>query len=339
MTNRIELMLLMGLIAALGFLITACDETGTGESGNKGTDSTTDSVLGVDSNSDSIGNLSSDSLPDSDSASENPVTDTASGATGGTDSFAPGDRADTDTPYASGDTTDTGIDTTDSVNTAPTDTSANQYGIVHEGMYHLGPVDFAETEWHNACAPAGGYRSVLQASTGLGGEYLAGLATEYSEKGGTCDACILIQTALGNSIVARVVTYGTEKDAGDIDVSPSVYAAINEDEWPRTMTWEFASCPDTGTLYYEFQTEANIWWTSLWVRNPKVPIEKVEVKSSKHSDYIELTRGTDGTLTDKSGFGDGPFTLRITAMDGQIIEDTLNGFDPGELITSTKQFN
>jgi hypothetical protein len=27
------------------------------------------------------------------------------------------------------------------------------YGEVHAGQYHLGPVDFAETEWHNACAP------------------------------------------------------------------------------------------------------------------------------------------------------------------------------------------
>jgi hypothetical protein len=40
------------------------------------------------------------------------------------------------------------------------------YGAVHAGQYHLGPVDFAETKWHNACAPAGGYRSELVASAG-----------------------------------------------------------------------------------------------------------------------------------------------------------------------------
>ncbi|MBU1238561.1 hypothetical protein KKF84_20105 [Myxococcota bacterium] len=220
----------------------------------------------------------------------------------------------------------------------PTLTSPTQYGEEHTGMYHLGPVDFAETDWHNACAPGGGYRNDLLIPTGLGGEYLAGLSTQFSDQGGTCDACILIETAQGKSIVARVVTYGTEQDPGDIDVSPSVYETINLDEWPRTMTWQFTACPDTGPLYYEFQTEANIWWTSLWVRNPRVPIEKVEVKSANHGDYVELRRGSDGTLTDDSGFGEGPFTLRVTAIDGQEIEENFDGFEPGSLIMSNQQF-
>ena len=38
----------------------------------------------------------------------------------------------------------------------PTTTSDRLYGDVYSGQYHLGPVDFAESEWHNACAPAGG---------------------------------------------------------------------------------------------------------------------------------------------------------------------------------------
>ena len=223
-------------------------------------------------------------------------------------------------------------------NDPPTGSSSMQYGESHSGMYHLGPVDFSESEWHNACAPDGGYRSELLIPTGLGGEYLAGLASEMADHGGTCDACILIETALGHSIVARVVTYGAENAPGDIDVSPSVYAAINEDEWPRDMTWQFTACPDTGSLYYEFQTGSNVWWTSLWVRNPKVPIAKVEVQSKNHADFVELKRGSDGTLTDGSGFGEGAFTLRITAIDGQAIEQAFDGFEPGELVESDQQF-
>ncbi|MBN2339859.1 MAG: hypothetical protein JXX29_12215 [Deltaproteobacteria bacterium] len=220
----------------------------------------------------------------------------------------------------------------------PTVTSTEQYGEVHSGQYHLGPVDFAESEWHNACAPGGGYRGVLWESTGLGGEYLAGVSNSYNLGGGVCDACILIETGEGQSIVARVVTYGVTNEPGDIDVSPSVYEALNQDEYPRNMTWEFTSCPDTGPLYYEFQTEANVWWTSLWVRNAKVPIVSVEVQSANHPEFVELTRGSDGTLTDGAGFGEGPFTLRITAMDGQVIEEPLDGFETGELIESTQQF-
>ena len=216
--------------------------------------------------------------------------------------------------------------------------NADTFGDPHEGQYHLGPVDFAETEWHNACAPGGGYRDVLRGSTGLSGEFIAGVSNEFADGGGVCDACILIETATGRSIVARVVTYGVEQEAGDIDVSPSVFEALSTDEYPRTMTWHYARCPETTSLQYEFQTEANIYWTSLWVRNPRVPIDIVEVKSQSDADFVELARGTDGTLTDAGGFGDGPFTLRITAIDGQVLTDDLPGFSPGELVTSPLQF-
>jgi hypothetical protein len=226
----------------------------------------------------------------------------------------------------------------DSSSVAPADSDPVVYGEIWQGQYHLGPVDFAETAWHNACAPAGGYRSELQAMTGLGDEYLVGLSNQHKDGGAVCDACISIKAQNGNSIIARVVTYGVEKEPNDVDVSQSVFDALNKGEYPRTMNWHFTKCPDTGTLRYEFQTKANLWWTSLWVRNQRVPVVKVEVKSKNHADFFELKRGSDGTLTDGKGFGEGSFTLRITGMDGQTIIDTLPGFSAGELITSSKQF-
>jgi len=219
-----------------------------------------------------------------------------------------------------------------------TSNASNTYGDAHEGQYHLGPVDFAESEWHNACAPAGGYRSALRSVTGLGGEYLAGVSNTENQSGGVCDACIQITTGTGRSIVARVVTYGVSNAPGDLDVSPSVYAALNTNEFPRSMSWKFAKCPDTGTLSYEFQTGANVYWTSLWVRNPRVPLGKLEVKSEKHSAFFELRREGDGTLNDDGGFGNGAFTFRITAMDGSVVTDTLSGFSPGELKQTSAQF-
>jgi expansin len=212
------------------------------------------------------------------------------------------------------------------------------YGAVHAGQYHLGPVDFAETVWHNACAPAGGYRSELVVNAGLGGEYLVGVSNIYSEEGGVCDKCIFIKTAQEKGIIARVVTYGASNSPGDVDVSPSVYAALNKDEYPRSMTWQFVKCPESGPLVYEFQDGAHIWWSSLWVRNARVPVRKVEVKSANHAAFFALQRGTDGTVTDNGGFGAGPFTLRVTAIDGQVLEDTFPEFPTGQLIESQKQF-
>jgi expansin len=221
---------------------------------------------------------------------------------------------------------------------APATTEAATLGTRQEGQYHLGPVDFAESEWHNACAPLDGYRTELRTATGLGGEYIAGVSGELSQGGGVCDACILITTATERSIVARVVTYGVSNAPGDLDVSPSVYAVLNSEEYPRTMSWQFSSCPDSGNLSYEFQTEANVYWTSLWVRNPKQPLSKVEVQSANHQEFFELRRGTDGTLTDDGGFGEGAFTLRLTALDGQVISETFDSFEAGALLESEQQF-
>jgi hypothetical protein len=224
-------------------------------------------------------------------------------------------------------------------NDGPPTTTGDTFGDAHEGVYHLGPVDFAETQWHNACAPGGGkYRQELQASVGLGGEYLAGVANAFNDGGGVCDACILIETAMGKSIIARVVTYGVEHADGDIDVSPSVFEAIHQGENPRSQTWHFARCPEAGPLQYEFQTGANPYWSSLWVRNPRVPLVKAEVKGSGDKDFIQLARAGDGTVTDAGGFGEGAFTFRFTAMDGQVISDDLPGFEPGSLVKSSKQF-
>ena len=220
----------------------------------------------------------------------------------------------------------------------PPTVNGDVIGDGHSGVYHLGPVDFAETAWHNACAPGSKYPAQLQATAGLMGEYLAGVSNAFNAGGAVCDACILIQTGKGKSIVARVVTYGVEHADGDIDVSPSVFAAIYQNEDPRSQTWHFARCPDVGPIEYEFQTAANPYWTSLWVRNPRVPLVKAEVKKTGATDFIELRRASDGTLTDSSGFGTGPFTFRLTGVDGQIITDDLPGFQAGALIRSTQQF-
>ncbi|HYJ10085.1 MAG TPA: hypothetical protein VEX18_13780, partial [Polyangiaceae bacterium] len=144
--------------------------------------------------------------------------------------------------------------------------------------------------------------------------------------------------AAGKSLVARVVTYGVSNAPGDLDLSPAAFAALSSAEFPRTMSWRFAKCPDNGSLRYEFQTEAHIFWTSFWVRNPRVPVTKVEVKSANHPSFVTLRRELDGTLNDDNGFGAGAFTLRITGMDGQVLTDELPGFASGELLVSSKQF-
>jgi expansin (peptidoglycan-binding protein) len=186
------------------------------------------------------------------------------------------------------------------------------------GQYNLGPVDYAETQFHNACAPQGGYPQSIQA---VEGSLLAGLWSGIPNVEDYCDACIYVTTAMGKSALLRVVTYG-DTTMNSIDVSPEAYQILNAGEYPRAMTWQLAECPDTGPMMYEFQTGSNQWWTSLWVRNARVPLSQVEVESPNHTMFSALTRNSDGTLNDGSGFGQGSFTLRSTGIDGHQVTDT-----------------
>jgi hypothetical protein len=180
------------------------------------------------------------------------------------------------------------------------------------GEFHLGPVDWEESAYHNACAPIGGYRDSIRASEG---NLLAGLWNGIPNVSSFCDVCILATTGEGKSALLRVVTFG-DTTANSIDVSPEAYALLNSDEYPRHVSFQFARCNDSGPISYEMQTDSSEWWTSFWVRNAREPITKVEVKSANHPEFTELMRGSDGTLNDQGGFGMGPFSIRLTSMSG-----------------------
>lgn len=204
-------------------------------------------------------------------------------------------------------------------------------GDVHEGQYDLGPVEWTGS-YNNSCSP---YPDQIQT---IEGGILAGVGLNYNGNGQLCDACIKITAKTGKSIVARVVTTGETVSPNNTDLSQAAYDALTSGEYPRDMSWQIVGCPDSGNMYYQFQTGANEWWTSLWVRNHRWPLSEVAVKSANHADFAPLTLGNDGTYTDNSGFGAGAFTLRITSLDGQVVIEEFDGFTPGELVQGASQF-
>jgi len=47
------------------------------------------------------------------------------------------------------------------------------FGAAHSGNFWLGPVDYTETQWHNACAPTNKYPAQIRT---LYGDHIMGLA-------------------------------------------------------------------------------------------------------------------------------------------------------------------
>lgn len=194
------------------------------------------------------------------------------------------------------------------------DYESREYG---GGEFHLGPVDWDETAYHNACAPDTKYTARVRAAEG---ELLAGVWNGLGEPQAYCDACLRVDTAAGKSAVLRVVTYG-DTTPNSLDVSPAAYALLDSGEYPRSMTFRFVPCTTGGPMLYEFKTGSNAWWTAFWVRSGKLPITKVEVKGASH-DFTVCRRESDGSFVDEGGFGEGPFVVRVTAADGQVVEES-----------------
>lgn len=214
-----------------------------------------------------------------------------------------------------------------------------------DGVYNLGPVSYDE-KIPNACSPSAttGYDSRVKT---VEGNLLAGLWGGIALQSGVthvdqlCDSCIWVTTKKGSAML-RVVTYGdTTNDA--IDVSQTAFDLLNMNEYPRPVTWVSAKCPATGPVMYEFQTGSSDYWTSLWVRNARIPLAKVEVESPNHKTWFPLVwEFGNGTVTDDGGFGNGSFTIRLTAVDGQVVTDTFtwpSGGIAGAFLTGKANFN
>jgi hypothetical protein len=254
-------------------------------------------------------------------------------ATGGTHATGGSD--------ASGGTS--GSDASGGTSGTATQGGGQYFGDAHSGNFWLGPVDYAETEWHNACAPSNKYPTGVRT---LYGNYIVGLANEVvlqglkASGGDLCDACIEL-SANGKTLVARAVTYGQETGPNDVDVSPEIDQALGGDSG-RSVTWRFTSSATTAPVQYTFDGRqwTNTWFFRVWVRNAKIPFTKLEYKLGSGS-WSAAEHQADGAFqASGQDFSQG-FSVRVTGIDGQTLEDDLPGlgtFDPDAGVSSHGNF-
>ena len=236
------------------------------------------------------------------------------------------------------DKTTTGSGQTPASPTNPTDTTGTKgdsnssavrhFGNPHSGNMWLGPVDFAETKFHNACAPEGGYPSGIRKQYG---NYLMGLSDQVelqglaAGSGGLCDACVELN-ANGKVLVAHAVTYGQETGPDDIDLSPEAREALGIGDNNYTGTWQFVTCPTTDTMRYTFDGRqwSNIWFFRVWVRNARVPVIKLEYRLGSGA-WTVMDQQTDGAWQASGQDFSKGFSLRATSLDDQTLEDAVPG--------------
>ena len=152
-----------------------------------------------------------------------------------------------------------------------------------------------------------------------------------------CGACADVSGPLG-SLRLRIVDLCPGCGHGHLDLSPQAFEKIAELPQGRVdINWQFVSCEVSGPLTYKYKDGANQWWTAVQVRNHKLPIARVEW-SPDGSAWHPTERQDYNYFLDASGFGSGPVRIRVTAVDGQVIEDDLPAVASELEVTGTVQF-
>jgi hypothetical protein len=208
-----------------------------------------------------------------------------------------------------------------------------------------GPVDFAESEYHNACGLNDGskYPEIIQ---DLYGSYLIGLDGENIPKVEShCDNCAQL-TANGKTIIAHIITYGIENGVNAIDLSPEARSALGLTDSNWTGTWQFCSCPTKDKpIYYEFDSRQwkpqNFWYMRIWTRNQHLPITLLETKLG-NAGWVAASQQSDGAWQTEDGVDfSGGFQVRVTANDDQKLIDTIaapTGLNPANPVAGHANF-
>jgi len=135
-----------------------------------------------------------------------------------------------------------------------------------------------------------------------------------------CGRCAHVVGARGE-LTIRIVDRCPECPAGNIDFSPSAFAKLDQIAKGRIpITWTYVACPVTGPIVYHFKDGSNEWWTAVQIRNHRYGIAKLEYLDDRGA-WVDVPRLDYNHFVAGSGMGPGPYTFRVTDVNGAVLED------------------
>ena len=136
-----------------------------------------------------------------------------------------------------------------------------------------------------------------------------------------CGACVAI-TGPDGEVTVRIVDQCPECPAGDIDMSPEAFALIAPLEAGRVpIGWRFVPCGVVGPVVYHFKEGSNEWWTAVQIRNHETPVASFAWLTAEGT-WKDVPRVDYNFFVDETGMGPGPYSFRITDVNGAVLEDT-----------------
>jgi expansin len=153
-----------------------------------------------------------------------------------------------------------------------------------------------------------------------------------------CGACAEVTGASGKKVTVRIVDKCENCSTGDLQLSKGAFEKIaNSSDDTVGISWELVSCIVDGGMKYKFEKQSNASWTALLVDNYRLPITMVEVVKDG-TGYQNVPRNEYNYFIDNNGFGSNPTTVRVTAIDGQVVEDSLPTVQEELVVNGKAQF-
>lgn len=176
-----------------------------------------------------------------------------------------------------------------------------------EGTYHVG------TDGSGACEYGASPDNLMVAAIN-GPEYLASAA---------CGTFIRATGPKG-TVTVRIVDYCPECKAGDIDFSVEAFAKIATAPPGRIpISWQVVPGDIDGPIRLRYREGSSRSWVAIQVRNHRLPITKLEVLPNGESDWRDAPRQSWNYFVVQGKVASGPIRVRVTAIDGQTLEEIL----------------
>jgi expansin len=152
-----------------------------------------------------------------------------------------------------------------------------------------------------------------------------------------CGACAEV-TGPNGTVTIRIVDECPECKTGDLDFSPQAFGKIAEMSAGRVpITWKLVTCNVSGPVRYKYKDGANQWWTAVQVQNHRLPVTALEF-STDGGAYQSMQRMDYNYFLAGSGFGPNPVRVRVTAIDGQTLQDDLPAVQEYLVVDGKAQF-
>ncbi len=141
------------------------------------------------------------------------------------------------------------------------------------------------------------------------------------------------------TVTARIVDYCPECQRGDIDFSEAAFARIATAPPGRvSISWQIVAGDVQGPIRLRYREGSSPSWVAIQVRNHRLPITKLEVMPSGASDWRNAPRQSWNYFVVEGSVSSGPVRVRVTALDGQTLEEVMPGPQGGLEVAGRGQF-